>query len=93
MNPIHVKVGKETKEKLEHLVRAKIYKNTSEAVRKMLKEHMAEHPELFVGEELKELATNADKISDEEFRERLAEGLRSTKPIAQLLAEQRDRFT
>lgn len=90
---VHVKVEKNTKEKIDRLVKIGIYKNKSEAIRKMLQDHIIEHPELFTGDDFKEFFKVADKISDEEFRERLAEGLKSIKSVAQMLAEERDRFT
>ncbi|MBI2648039.1 MAG: ribbon-helix-helix domain-containing protein [Thaumarchaeota archaeon] len=92
MELIHVKVEKKVNDKLEHLVRSKVYKNKSEAVREMLDEHMKEHPELFVADEFKELLKYADKMSDEEFRKRMAEGLRGPKSAAEMIAEDRDRF-
>jgi len=92
MELVHVKIEKKVKDRLEHLVRRGIYKNKSEAVRRMLEEHLMKHPELFTGEELKELLKMAHKMSDEEFRERLAEGLKGAKSVAQMLAEERDRF-
>lgn len=92
MELIHVKVERKINDKLEHLVKSKVYKNKSEAVREMLEEHMKEHPELFVGDELKELLKAGDKMSDEEFRKRMAEGLKGPKSVAKMIAEDRDRF-
>ena len=89
MELIHVKVAKSVKDKLEHLVRSKVYKNKSEAVREMLDDHMREHPELLMGDEWKEVLKAADKMSDEEFGKRMAEGLRGPKSAAELVSEGR----
>jgi Arc/MetJ-type ribon-helix-helix transcriptional regulator len=89
MEIIHVKVEKKTKEKLDHLVKTKVYKNKSEAVRVMLDRHMEEHPELFAGDELKALIKEAEKMSDQEFEERMAEGLKGPKTAAEIVAEGR----
>ena len=87
-----MKIERQTKEKLDHLVKKKIFRNKSEAVRKMLDEHLAEHPELFLEEELEELLRGAARISDEEFRARLAVGLKSPKSVAEMLGDERDRL-
>jgi Arc/MetJ-type ribon-helix-helix transcriptional regulator len=90
---IHVKVDEQINEKLDHIVGRGRYKNKSEAVRRMLEDHMNEHPELLIGDELKGILQFADRITDEEFRKRLAQGLKGRKSVAQMLAEQeRDRF-
>ena len=93
MEIIHVKVDEKTNEKLEHIVGRGTYKNKSDAVRSMLEEHITEHPELLIGDDIKELLQYKDRISDQEFRKRLARGLKGRKSVAQMLAEQeRDRF-
>jgi len=89
MELIHVKVEKKVKDKLDRLVKSKVYKNKSEAVREMLEVHMKEHPELFIGDQFKELLRHADRMSDEEFRKRMAEGLRGPKSAAELVSEGR----
>ncbi len=89
MELIHVKVEKRVNDKLVHLVKSKVYKNKSEAVREMLEDHMKEHPELFLGDEFKELLKHADIMSDEEFRKRMAEGLKGSKSAAELVSEGR----
>lgn len=93
MEVIHVKIDEKTNEKLGHIVGRGAYKNKSEAVRSMLEEHMTEHPELLIGDDLKEISKYEGKISDQEFRKRLALGLKGRKSVAKMLAEQeRDRF-
>jgi len=86
---IHVKVEKEAHEKLERLVKARIYKNKSEAVRDMLNEHMEEHPELFANDDIAELLKDADSMSDVEFEERMAAGLKGRKSAAKIVSEGR----
>jgi Arc/MetJ-type ribon-helix-helix transcriptional regulator len=89
---LNVKVEKETKEKLERLVKTKGYRNKSEALRKVIEEHFEEHPELFAEDEIQEALKQADEMSEAEF-ERLAsevfKGHRKT--AAKLVAEGRDR--
>lgn len=92
MEVLNVKVDKGTKEKLQRLVRNRAYRNKSEAVRTILEEHIAEHPELFGVEEVGRLMREARKISDDEFSKRLAEGLKGPRTVAEMLAEERDRL-
>jgi len=93
MQVIHVKIDERTNEKLRHIVVRGTYKNRSEAVRRILEEHIEEHPELLIGDDLKEISKYEKKISDQEFKNRLAQGLRGRKSVAQMLADQeRDRF-
>ena len=62
METLNVKVDRETKEKLETLVRRKLYRNTSEAVRNMLADHMQEHPDLFASAKLVERPGSSVRI-------------------------------
>ena len=45
----------------------------SEALRKMIEEHLQEHPELFAGEEVGNLLREADNISDAQLDREAAE--------------------
>ena len=91
MEVLNVKVEKETKEKLERLVRARGYKNKSEALRTMIQEHFEEHPELFAGEEMEEILREASRISDADFDEVAAGIFRGRKTAAELVREGRER--
>jgi Arc/MetJ-type ribon-helix-helix transcriptional regulator len=91
MEILNVKVEKETMEKLDKLIRKKAYKNKSEAVREMLKEHFEEHPEFFGLDELEGILRDADGISDRQFEKLAARVFRGTKTAAQLVAQGRDR--
>jgi Arc/MetJ-type ribon-helix-helix transcriptional regulator len=92
MEILNVKVEEQTAEKLERLVKRNIYKNKSEAVRKMLEEHLQEHPELFAPDNLEELFKQADdSISDQQFEKLAADVFRGRKTAAQLVAEGRER--
>jgi Arc/MetJ-type ribon-helix-helix transcriptional regulator len=88
---LNVKVEKETKEKIERLVKSKGYKNKSEAIRKMLEEHFQEHPDLFASDDVAETLKEANKMSDEEFDRLAAEIFRGPKTAAELVAEGRER--
>jgi Arc/MetJ-type ribon-helix-helix transcriptional regulator len=92
MEILNVKVEEHTAEKLERLVKRNIYKNKSEAVRKMLEEHLQEHPELFAPDNLEDLFKQAEySISDQQFEKLAADVFRGRKTAAQLVAEGRER--
>jgi Arc/MetJ-type ribon-helix-helix transcriptional regulator len=92
MEILNVKVEEQTAEKLERLVKRNIYKNKSEAVRKMLEEHLQEHPELFAPDSLEDLFKQAEySISDQQFEKLAADVFRGRKTAAQLVAEGRER--
>jgi Arc/MetJ-type ribon-helix-helix transcriptional regulator len=92
MEILNVKVEEQTAEKLERLVKRNIYKNKSEAVRKMLEEHLQEHPELFAPDNLEDLFKQVEySISDQQFEKLAAEVFRGRKTAAQLVAKGRER--
>lgn len=92
MEILNIKVERQTAEKLERLVKRNVYKNKSEAVRKMLEEHLQEHPELFAPYGLEDLFKQADEsISDMEFEKLAAKVFSGRKTAAQLVAEGRER--
>ncbi len=91
MEILNVKVEKETIEKLERLIKKKAYKNKSEAVRKMLREHFEEHPEIFGLDELQGILREADDMSDQQFEKLATRVFRGTKTAAQLVTQGRDR--
>lgn len=91
MEILNVKVEKETKEKVERLVKAGGFKNKSEAVRRMIEEHLEEHPELFASEDIAGLVREAEKISDPEFDRLAAEAFKGSRTAAELVAEGRER--
>jgi Arc/MetJ-type ribon-helix-helix transcriptional regulator len=91
MEVLNVKVEKETKEKIERLVKARGFKNKSEALRRMIEEHFEEHPELFGGEETEEIVAEAGKISDAEFDRLAAQIFGGPKSAAELVGEGRER--
>jgi Arc/MetJ-type ribon-helix-helix transcriptional regulator len=92
MEILNVKVEQQTAEKLERLVKRNVYKNKSEAVRKMLEEHLQEHPELFAPDNLEELFKQADySISGQQFEKLAADVFSGRKTAAQLVAEGRER--
>ena len=86
-----MKVRKETKEKIERLVKARGYKNKSEALRKIIEEHFEEHPELFADGDVEEIVKEAGKMSDAEFDRLAREIFRGSKTAAELVGEGRER--
>ncbi|HKZ62744.1 MAG TPA: ribbon-helix-helix protein, CopG family [Nitrososphaera sp.] len=92
MEILNVKVEEQTAEKLDRLVRRNVYKNKSEAVRKMLEEHLQEHPELFAPDNLEELFKQAyDSTSDQQFEKLAADVFKGRNTAAQMVAEGRER--
>ena len=100
MEILNVKVEKQTAEKLDRLVKRNIYKNKSEAVRKMIEEHLQEHPELFMSDNLEDLFKQVDDdegnknnntMSDHQFEKLAADIFRGRKTAAQLVGEGRER--
>lgn len=92
MEVLNIKVEEHTAEKLERLVKRNVFKNKSEAVRKMLEEHIQEHPELFAPDNLDELFKQADeRISDTEFEKLAAEAFKGRRTAAQMVADGRER--
>ena len=79
--------------KVERLAKRNIYKNKSKAVRKMLEEHLQEHPELFAPDNLEDLFKQVEysSISDQQFEKLDADVFRGRKTAAQLVAEGRER--
>ena len=59
MEILNVKVEKETKEKIERLVKARGYKNKSEALREIIEGHFEEHPELFATDDMKTIVNGS----------------------------------
>jgi Arc/MetJ-type ribon-helix-helix transcriptional regulator len=91
METLNVKVEKETKEKLERLVKARGYKNKSEALRDMIEAHFEEHPELFADEEMGDLSKEAGEMTDAEFDRLAAEVFGGQRTAAELVGEGRER--
>ncbi len=89
MEVLNVKVEKETKERIERLVKARGYKNKSEALRRIIEEHLEEHPELFASDELEEIVREADKMSDAQFDRLAAEIFRGPRTAIELVGEGR----
>ena len=92
MEILNVKIEKETKEKLDRMVKSRGFKNKSEAVRSVIEQHFEEHPEIFAPDSLDEIVKEADMMSDQEF-DRLAESVfKGPRSAAELVAEGRDRW-
>ncbi len=91
MEVLNVKVDRETKDKLERLVKRRVYQNKSEAVRRMLEEHFREHVELFASEEFEGLVKEAEKMTEREFERIAGEVFRGRKTAAEMVAEGRGR--
>lgn len=89
MEVLNVKVDRETKEKLERLVKRRVYQNKSEAVRRMLEEHLREHAGLFASEEIEGLVKEADKMTEREFERIAGEVFSGRKMAAEMVAEGR----
>jgi len=91
MEVLNVKVEKATKEKVERLVKARGFKNKSEAVRSIIEEHLEEHPEYFADEDIAELVAQAEEMSEDEFDRLAARVFKGSKSAAELVGEGRER--
>jgi len=80
--------SKELLEKVDQAVSMGRFKSRSEALRVIVEEHLAEHPELFLGMGVQELLLNAPTFSDEEL-ERLGSRLFRGLSVVELIAEGR----
>ena len=91
MEVLNVKVGKETKKKLERLVKVRGYKNMSEALRKVIEEYLEEHRELFAGAALEDDIKQAGMMSDLEFDQLVAKIFGGPRTAAELVGAGRER--
>lgn len=91
MEVLNVKVQKETKEKIERLVKTRGYKNKSEALRRIVEDHFLEHPELFAPNDLADLVREAEEMPDDDFDRLAAKVFRGPRTAAQLVGEGRER--
>lgn len=76
--------------KVDQAVSMGYFRSRSEALRTMIRNYLLEHPELFLGEKIQELLTNAPEISDDEL-EALGSRLFKGVSVTRLVAEGRDR--
>lgn len=80
--------SEESVKKVDQAVSRGHFKSRSEALRVMVEEYLMEHPELFLGEGIRELLAEAPTLSDEEL-ERLGSRLFKDISVAKLVAEGR----
>ncbi len=77
--------------KMDQAVLRGHFRSRSEALRVMVEEYFREHPELLIGDGLKEMLAGAPRLSDEELENlgaRLFEGVN----VARLVSEGRERL-
>ena len=75
--------------KVDKAVSRGLFKNRSEALRKITEEYLKEHPELFLGDKLQELIEKAPVLTDDELEQVGACVFRGAS-VAKLVAEGRD---
>src|ERR1700683_1089061 len=92
MEILNVKVEKGTKEKLERLVRARDYKNKSEASRKLIEEHFKHHPELFAEDDFTEVVRDAGEMTNRELDRLSAVVFGGRKTAPGIVREGRERW-
>jgi len=74
--------------KVDQAVSRGHFRSRSEALRMIVEEYLAEHPELFLGERTQELLASSPSLSDDEL-ERLGSRLFKDLSVARLVAEGR----
>gem|GEM_PF-1143428 len=82
--------SEELLKKMDQAVSRGLFRSRSEALRVMVEGYLREHPELLIGDGLKDMLEGAPRLSDEELEDlgaRLFEGA----SVARLVAEGRER--
>jgi Arc/MetJ-type ribon-helix-helix transcriptional regulator len=74
--------------KVDKAVSRGLFKSRSEALRKITEEYLKEHPELFLGDKVQDLISNAPDLTDDELEQLGAKIFKGTS-IAKLVAEGR----
>ena len=75
--------------KVDKAVSRGLFKNRSEALRKITEEYLKEHPELFLGDKVQELIEKAPVLTDDELEQVGGSVFRGVS-VAKLVAEGRD---
>ena len=83
--------SKELVKKIDQVVSRGHFRSRSEALRTIVEEYLKEHPELLIGDGLKEILAGAPQLSDEEL-EALGARLYEGASIALLVSEGRERL-
>jgi len=81
--------SEELVKKVDQAVSKGYFKSRSDALRRMIEEHLREHPELFLGDGAKKILTEAPKLQDDEL-EALGSNLFKGLSVARLVAEGRE---
>lgn len=55
MKVVNIRLDEDAKKKIDSLVGKGIFVSRSEALRRIVEDHLDEHPELFIGKELEEI--------------------------------------
>ena len=76
--------------KMDHVVSRGHFRSRSEALRVMVEEYLKEHPDLLIGDGLKEILAGAPQLTDEEL-ETLGARLYEGTSVARLVSEGRER--
>ncbi|MEM3382235.1 MAG: ribbon-helix-helix domain-containing protein [Candidatus Bathyarchaeia archaeon] len=87
MEIINLRLNEDVKKKIELLVSKGIFSSRSEALRKMLEDHLAEHPELFATREIDDAML--EDFTEEELLEVCSILFSGKKTAAELVREGR----
>lgn len=82
--------SEELMKKMDQVVSRGHFRSRSEALRLIVEEYLREHPDLLIGDGLKELLTGAPQLSDEEL-EALGARLFEGASVTRLVSEGRER--
>jgi len=64
---VNISLNEDAKKKIDSLVSKGIFASRSEALRRIVEDHLDEHPELFIGKDLEE--TMLENLSENELLE------------------------
>jgi len=84
---VNIRLNEDAKKKIDSLVSKGIFASRSEALRRIVEDHLDEHPELFIGKELEEMML--ENLSENELLELCSTLFSGRKTAAELIREGR----
>lgn len=87
MEIVNVRLSEDAKKKIDSLVSKGAFASRSEALRKIVEDHLDEHPELFIGKELEGIVL--EEIPEAELLELCSALFSGKKTAAELIREGR----
>lgn len=87
MEIVNIRLNEDAKKKIDSLVSKGIFASRSEALRRIVEDHLDEHPELFIGKELEEIML--EDLPENELVELCSTLFSGRKTAAELIREGR----